>query len=149
MKVFRRIICLIISIACLSFMFSCNKITTLNSLGEKYKQEILAQARINAGSMVGNFEIVVLDATKTKENIQSYSFSPVIDLDKITAGLFVKFDVTNGGETILYTIYYNFGLQFSEEQTENLQVTFNNWVDVWELEVVEQNKTILFEYSIT
>ena len=99
--------------------------------------------------MVGTFEIVVLDATKTKENIQSYSFSPVIDLDKITGGLFVKFDVTNGGETILYTIYYNFGLQFSEEQTENLQVTFNNWVDVWELEIVEQNKTILFEYSIT
>ena len=130
-------------------MFSCNKITTLNSLGEKYKQEILAQARINAGSMVGNFEIVVLDATKTKENIQYYSFSPAIDLDKITGGLFVKFDVTNGGETILYTIYYNFGLQFSEEQTENLQVTFNNWVDVWELEIVEQNKTILFEYSIT
>ena len=63
------------------------------------------------------------------------------------AGLFVKFDVTYGGADVLFTIYYNFGLQFSEEQSENVELTYDG-IETWSLDVVENNKTILFEYSI-
>jgi hypothetical protein len=120
---------------------------TLEIIGQDFSQQILAQARINAGSMTGDFEIVVLDAESTKQNIQNYTTS-AFDEDKITKGLFVKFDVTNGGEITLFTIYYNFGLQFSEEQTSDVSFTYDG-TETWFLEVVEGNKTILFEYSIT
>ena len=119
---------------------------TLKSLGEQYSEDILRQAQINAGTMVGNYEIVVLDAYNTVQNIQNYTFNN-IDFNKVIGGLFVKFDVTNGTDQVLFTIYYNFGLQFIEEQTQDLSVTYDG-VEFWYLEVVEQDPTVLFEYSI-
>jgi hypothetical protein len=68
--------------------------------------------------------------------------------NKIVAGLFVKFDVANGTDDVLFTIYYNFGLQFSEEQASNISVTYDG-SEYWYLEVVKENKTIVFEYSVT
>ena len=99
-----------------------------------------------AGYMTGNFEVVVLDKQETCDNIQIYIFDS-IETDKIVEGLFVKFEVTNGTKDVLFTIYYNFGLQFSEEQTSNIRVTYDE-SEYWDLEVVEENKTIVFEYSI-
>ena len=54
-----------------------------------------------------------------------------------------------GGQTgeILYTAYYNFGLQFESAQSEAIEVTYDG-SEFWQLEVVEENNTILFEYSI-
>ena len=119
---------------------------TLESLGEKYNNQLIAQAKLMAGYMTGNFEVVVLDKQETCDNIQIYIFDS-IETDKIVEGLFVKFEVTNGTKDVLFTIYYNFGLQFSEEQTSNIRVTHDN-SEYWDLEVVEENKTIVFEYSI-
>lgn len=124
------------------------KTCTLEILGQDFSEGLLEQARINAGEMTGNFEIVVLNAEKTLENIQPYVFSADLDKEKIVGGLFVKFDVTNGGTETLFTIYYNFGLQFSEEMTADVAVSFDGSFEAWKLEVVEGNKTIVFEYSI-
>ena len=42
----------------------------------------------------------------------------------------------------------NFGLQLSEEQTNDVAFTYSKSDETWYLEVVEGNKNILFEYSI-
>ena len=118
---------------------------TLSTLAQKYSEDMITQATINAGFMTGNFEVVVLNAEETLLNIENYIFPEGFDKTKIVAGLFVKFDVTNMGEP--FTIYYNFGLQFSEEQTSNVELTYDG-IETWSLDVVENNKTILFEYSI-
>ena len=130
------------------FSYYIEKISlTLEALGEKYDDQLIDQAKLMAGSMTGNFEVVVLGKQKTIENIQNYTFD-AIETDKIVAGLFVKFDVTNGNKDVLFTIYYNFGLQFSKKQNSNIRVTYDG-SEYWYLEVVEENKTIVFEYSVT
>ena len=121
---------------------------TLEIIGADFSSQILERARKNAGDMIGDFSIVVLDSENTILNLQNYIIAPQIDVSKITAGLFVKFDVTLGGTETLFTIYYNFGLQFSEEQIDDLAFTYDGSNEIWFLEVVEGNKTILFEYSI-
>ncbi len=122
---------------------------TLEILGQTYSEEILAQARTNAGTLTGNFEIVVLDAQGTAENLDlEFLKSSPFDTDKIVGGLFVKFEVELFGEPY-DTVYYNYGLQFSEEQTSDIAFTYDGSDEIWFLEVVEGNKTILFEYSIT
>ena len=118
-------------------------------LGRDFSTQILEQARKNAGDLVGKAEIVVLNAQDTILHIQNYIFSPQIDTSKITGGLFVKFDVNLNGEETIFTVYYNFALQFSEEQTNDIEVSLDQGNESWYLEVVEGNKTILFEYSIT
>ena len=121
---------------------------TLKTLGNDFSAQILEQARKNAGELIGNFEIVILDAENTILNLQNYIINPKINDSEITGGLFVKFDVTYGTPETLFTVYYNFGLQFSEEQTDDLAFTYDGSDEIWYLEVVEGNKTILFEYSI-
>jgi hypothetical protein len=121
---------------------------SLEIIGNDYKEELLNQARLMAGSMTGNYEVVVLGKEETLSNIENYTFAPMMDKTKIVGGLFVKFDVIMDGENIAFTIYYNFGLQFSEEQNEDIGVTYDG-SEIWYLEVVDGNKTILFEYSIT
>ena len=120
---------------------------SLTIIGNDYKEELLNQARLMAGSMTGNFEVVVLGKEETLANIENYTFDNRLDKTKIIAGLFVKFDVIMDGENIAFTIYYNFGLQFSEEQKEDIGVTYDG-SEIWYLEVVNGNQTILFEYSI-
>lgn len=120
---------------------------TLDIIAQDFGTEILEQAKINAGDMDGNFEIVVLDAQNTYENLQFYLTNPAIDSEKLVAGLFVKFEAILNGE-ILYTAYYNFGLQFIDEQSTDITFTFSGSTEIWLLEVVEGNRTILFEYSI-
>ena len=121
---------------------------SLEIIGNDYKEELLNQARLMAGSMTGNYEVVVLGKEETLSNIENYTFATMMDKTKIVGGLFVKFDVIMDGENIAFTIYYNFGLQFSEEQKEDVGVTYDG-SEIWYLEVVDGNKTILFEYSIT
>ena len=121
---------------------------SLTIIGNDYKEELLNQARLMAGSMTSNFEVVVLGKEETLSNIENYTFATMMDKTKIVGGLFVKFDVIMVGENIAFTIYYNFGLQFSEEQNEDIGVTYDG-CEIWYLEVVDGNKTILFEYSIT
>ena len=121
---------------------------SLEIIGNDYKEELLNQARLMAGSMTGNYEVVVLGKEETLSNIENYTFATMMDKTKIVGGLFVKFDVIMDGENIAFTIYYNFGLQFSEEQNEDIGVTYDG-CEIWYLEVVDGNKTILFEYSIT
>jgi hypothetical protein len=121
---------------------------TLEILGEDFSEALMRQATLNAGTMTGNFEIVVLGREQTLQNIDMYIFSPNMDKDKVVSGLFVKFDVTYGGDDVLFTIYYNFGLQFSEEVPSDVAVSYEGSGEIWFLETVEGNKTILFEYSI-
>ena len=123
--------------------------TTLKSLGKEYEDELILQAKINAGTEDGVFKVVVLGADETIENIQNYNFSPSINQDEIIKGLFVEYGVLDGNGDVLYCIYYNFGLQFSRKQTQSVTVNYGGWGDTWTLDVVEDNKTILFEYSIT
>ena len=122
---------------------------TLEILGQTYSKEILTQARINAGTLTGNFEVVVLGKEETIIRLQNYIISENFDETKLLRGLFVKFDVTMGGDEVLFTTYYNFGLQFSDEQLNDIAFTHPDVDEVWLLEVVEGNKTILFEDSIT
>lgn len=121
---------------------------SLEILGEDFSKELLNQAYLMAGDMTGNYEVVVLGKEETLANIENYTFDNRLDKTKIIAGLFVKFDVIMDGENVAFTIYYNFGLQFSEEQNEDIGVTYDG-SEIWYLEVVDGNKTILFEYSIT
>jgi hypothetical protein len=122
---------------------------SLEILAEEYGANMLELGQLYAGTMTGEFEVVILNAEDTYLNIQNYITNPTIDPDKITAGLFVKFDVKNGGTDILFTIYYNFGLQFSEELSQDIAFSYIGSDEIWYLEVVEGNKTIAFEYSIT
>ena len=128
----------------------CGEATTctLDILGQEYKEEILALAQKNAGDMVGNFEIVVLGKDETIANLQNYQMTPNLDHSTIEKGLFVKFEVTMGGAEVLATIYYNFGVEFNIEMTEDISVTYENAPESWFLEVVEGNKKIAFEYSV-
>ena len=119
---------------------------TLEIIGRDFSDAILKQARKNAGTMTGDFEIVTLGAEETVANLQHYTMSEAADYSKIVAGLFVKFDVKIS-DAEGFTIYYNFGLQFSEELTADIGVTYDA-SEVWVLEVVEGNKTIAFEYSV-
>ena len=123
------------------------KACTLEIIGRDYSNDILNQARINAGALTGNFEIVVLDKESTIQNLQNYKTSSM-DKEKIIGGLFVKFDVTGGINDAPFTIYYNFALQFSEEQKSDIEFSYEGSDETWKLEVVDGNKTILFEYSI-
>lgn len=122
---------------------------TLEIIANDFGDSLLAQAQLMAGTMTGDFEVVVLDAQSTVQQISQYIFLNEIDTEKITGGIFVKLDVTYGGQDVLFTIYYNFGLQFSELQSADVGVTYTGSEETWFLEVVEGNKTILFEYSIT
>ena len=121
---------------------------SLSILGEDFEEALLAQAQLMAGGMTGNYDVVVLGKEETLANIENYTFGDGMDKTKIVAGLFVKFDVTFGGADVAFTIYYNFGLQFSEEMTEDISVTYDG-TEIWYLEVVDADPTILFEYSIT
>ena len=71
-----------------------------------------------------------------------------MDKEKIIGGLFVKFDVTGGTNDAPFTIYYNFALQFSEEQKSDIEFSYEGSDETCKLEVVEGKKTIVFEYSI-
>lgn len=48
------------------------------------------------------------------------------------------------------TMYYNFGLELSVEQKEDILVSTGKpedlWFDEWYLEVVDGNKKLLFEF---
>lgn len=121
---------------------------TLESLAKEYEDAMLMQAAKNAGGLVGNFDIEILDKEETIENLQSYIISKNINYDKIIRGLFVKFEVTNADKDVLFTAYYNFGLEFSEEQESDIAFTFGGSNEAWLLEVVEENKCLVFEYSI-
>ena len=124
------------------------KACDLETIARDFSADMFQQARINAGTMTGTFEIVIFDRENTLTNIENYIFSANLDKSKIVKGLFVKFDVTNGGEDVLFTIYYNFGLQFSETVSD-IGVSYQGSYEVWMLEAVEANPTIVFEYSIT
>ena len=131
----------------------CGEATTctLDILGQEYKEEILALAQKNAGEVgegaTQNFEIVVLDKEKTIENLQFYTMNPVVDNSLVEKGLFVKYDLMVGQQTV-FTAYYNFGLEFNRELAEDISVTTEGTSESWFLEVVEGNKKIAFEYSV-
>ena len=122
---------------------------TLQTLARDYGTQLLEQARKNSGTMQGSFEVVVLDAENTVLNIQNYITNPDIDTSKVTGGLFVKFNTSITPESAPITIYYNFALQFCEEQTRDMAFSYTGSEEIWYLEVVDGNKTILFEYSIS
>ena len=128
---------------------SHKKECSLEIIGEDFSEDLINRAKINAGEMTGDFEVVVLEREDTLKNIEMYVFSTNVDMEKVTRGLFVKFDVTYGGPDVLFTIYYNFGLEFSEDVAEDLAVTYEGSGEIWFLEVVEGNQKLLFEYSIT
>lgn len=121
---------------------------TLEILARDYADEMMEQAKINAGDLTGNFQIVVLGKEETVQNLQNYKISPSIDTEDITGGLFVKLDVTMGGAEVLFTVYYNFALQFASEQENDLVFTYDGSDEAWALEVIEGNKTILFEMQL-
>ena len=122
---------------------------TLETIAQDFADDILRQAEVNAGQMVGDFEIVILEREDTLRYIENYIFVEHLDKGKIVRGLFVKFDVTYGGEYVLLSAYYNFGLEFSEEVTDDIAVSYMGGDEIWMLEVVEGNKKIVFEYSVT
>ena len=124
------------------------KSCTLEVMGEDFHDEIMAQARKNAGILTGDFEVVVLGKEETMLHLQKYIISENFDETKLVGGLFVKFNIDFFGEPYT-TVYYNFGLQFSDEQLSDVTFTHPDVEEEWLLEVVEGNKTILFEYSIT
>lgn len=121
---------------------------TLEDLGEEYEDEILEHAETLAGDLEGTFEIVVLGKNKTKNQLENYIISENIDMGDIVSGLFVKFEVEDDNGEIITTIYYNYGLEFKDEQTKDVGFSFEGSDEVWLLEVVEKNKKLLFEYSI-
>lgn len=146
MKRFISIVFTLVVTLCVLCSTACSSAPTLNSLGVIYKNQLITQAQINAGTQDGLFQVVVLDAEKTKENIQNYIFTPGIEEDDIVAGLFVEYVVLDLEDNPLYTIYYNFGLQFNKAQSSSVEVSYIGWWDTWTLEVVTGNPTILFEY---
>lgn len=72
-------------------------------MGKEYEDELILQAKINAGTEDGVFKVVVLGADETIENIQNYNFSPSINQDEIIKGLFVEYGVLDGND--LYKQY--------------------------------------------
>ena len=60
----------------------------------------------------------------------------------------MRFDVTNGGDEVLFSIYYNFGLQMTEPQEKDIAFTYEGSDEIWYLETIEGEPTILFEFSI-
>lgn len=139
----------IVVVLCLAMCFcSCIKPKTLDGLGKKYEEELITQAKINAGTSDGMFDVVVLNAEETRLHISNYYFSPDIDESDIVAGLFVRHGNVNSSGYVTKITYYNFGLQFNSEQTSSVDVQYYGWWDTWTLDVWEENPTILFEYSI-
>lgn len=49
---------------------------------------------------------------------------------------------------ILNINYYNFGLQFCQEQENGIEFAYEGSSEKWLLEVAEDNKTILFEIRL-
>lgn len=148
----RKIISLLISVLMIIFAFcfsACSSEKTLEGIGKKYKNELITQAKLNSGTSNGDFKVVVLNAEETKIHIENYVFSPNINREEIVAGLFVECKIKDKYGEYIYTVYYNFGLQFESEQTESIIVNYIGWADTWVLDVAKENKTILFEYSIT
>ena len=121
---------------------------TLEIIGQDYADEMMKIAKVKAGDLTGNFEIVVLGKEDTVENLKNYIITPTVDTEDITGGLFVKLDVTMGGKDVLFTVYYNFALQFGKKQAEPLTFTYEGSEETWTLDVIKGNKTILFESAI-
>ena len=122
---------------------------TLEILQQDYAEEMLAQAKRNADESSGAFKIVILDKEETLNNIALYQFPEDFKKDSVLRGLFVRYDMFSpeNGE-ILFTVYYNFGLEFFEEQNADVPVSAPGTSDTWYLEVVKGNPKLLFEFSI-
>lgn len=120
---------------------------TLESLREEYRSDMLAHARSLVSGEAGKFEVVILEKEETIKNLQGYTTDRNIDMDKIEHGLFVKFSVTSGEENI-HTVYFNYGLEFSQKQKKDIRFSKEDASESWLLEVVKENKCLVFEYSI-
>ena len=125
---------------------------TLEIIASDYKEELFALIDGYGFSVYGNMEIVILDAQETidiNKNIQNirlaYTDKNEFDENKIVKGLFVK---VNSKETLGADLYFNFALEFNEEQKSDIVVFANETEEIWLLEVVEGNKTIVFEYGV-
>ncbi len=120
---------------------------TLESLREEYRRDMLAHARTLVDGEEGDFEILILSKEETIKNLQGYTISNDIDMDKIVRGLFVKYSVEIDGKTI-HTAYFNYGLEFSDKQRREVRFSSDDTGEDWILEIVKENKHLLFEYSI-
>lgn len=144
---------LMVIVVCLSFTactgFGINGGEyTLESLREEYRPDMLAHARSLVNKQDGEFEIVILEKEETIKNLQIYTISENLDMDKIVRGLFVKFNPKSENGIALQTVYYNYALELSEKQSKDIGLSFEGSDEVWLLEVVKENKKLLFEYSI-
>lgn len=125
--------------------FGCS----LEILKEDYSEAMLAQAKRNAGELTGDFEVVILGREDAMGAVGVYNFPENFDKNAITRGLFVKFDALDPyDDTILFTLYYNFGLELREDQRLDVSVSAPGTEDAWCLEVVKGNPKLLFEFSI-
>lgn len=125
--------------------FGCS----LEILKEDYSEAMLAQAKRNAGELTGDFEVVILGREDAMGAVGVYNFPENFDKNAITRGLFVKFDALNPyDDTILFTLYYNFGLELREDQRLDVSVSAPGTEDAWCLEVVKGNPKLLFKFSI-
>ncbi len=117
---------------------------SLEILQRDYETLIVEKVK-NFGYGEANYSVVILNQDETLKNLENYYFSEQLDKTKITRGLFVKVEPFNGK-----TMYYNFGLELSVEQKEDILVSTGKpedlWFDEWYLEVVDGNKKLLFEF---
>lgn len=121
---------------------------SLEIIGTDYETAMLKQAKQNAGALTGKFSLAILDKNETLPLLANYDFSDNFDKSSIVRGLFVKFECTE----LDSVLYYNFGLECSEAQTNNVAVSTGTpqdpWYDTWTLEVVPGNEKLLFQFSV-
>ena len=129
----------------------------LNNIIALYGDKCIANASrffTSDENLLGEFECVILDKEQTVDiviNQNFYTFSPKLDGDKITSGIFVKLEVKlrSTGETIGEPVYYNYGLMFSEFQSVDYTVSnpYNN--EIWTLKRMGNTPNIVFEIEVT
>ena len=92
---------------------------------------------------------MILNKKDTVENLKLYKFSPEINIESVTGGIFVKCEIKiKGNEEPVNVIYYNYGIMFNEKQKNDYVVGTDYNEEKWTLERVKDTPNIVFEFNM-
>ena len=143
-------------VACSLFFVSCGTkngtYEDLENLKNQYGESCVENAKrffTESEDFTVEYECVILNKKDTAENLKLYKFSPEINIESVTGGIFVKCAIKlNGSEEPVNVVYYNYGIMFNEKQKNDYVVGTDYNEEKWALERVKDTPNIVFEFNM-
>ena len=143
-------------ITCSLVFVSCKTKTgtyeDLEKLKNQYGEKCIENAKrffTESEDFTVDYDCVVLNKKDTVENLKMYKFSPEINMETVTGGIFVKCEIKiKGSKETSIAVYYNYGIMFKEQQKTDYLVETEYSKEKWTLERVKDTPNIVFEFNM-